>query len=232
VKNYTPIFLVLASIYSFGCFAQDKLELSNSKTKKMESTSGRMADNELVIVSYRVEERINMNFGGYVRTYNVANLSLVSNNELGPNNTRVITPIYGRAKAEVEAEVSKVAPLVVMTSEPPKAHIEIKKPLPEPIVDAVVQEKKNGTANVDILKTYERVLDKGYKSVEMLKKVANRRFFDGDMVMAAKWYAQLFDQATDLDAVFYYRYAESLKAIKQIDKSNEMMAIFNQKKTN
>lgn len=228
MKNYTPFIIVLASSCSFEFFAQDKLDQSNSKVKKMELTSGSVLDNELVIVSYRVEERINMNFGGYVRIYNVANLSLVSNNDLGPNNTRVVTPIYGKAKTEVE--VSKVATLVVMTSEPPKAHIEIKKPIIEPIVDAVVPEKKNGTANVDILKTYERVLDKGYKSVDMLKMVANRRFFDGDMVMAAKWYAQLFDQATNLDAVFYYRYAESLKAIKQIDKSNEMMAIFNQKK--
>jgi hypothetical protein len=227
VKNYTPLFLVIASIYSFGCFAQDNRDLASAKKGNVTITSEKTSDNELVIVSYRVEERVIMNFGSYITTYNVANLSLVRNSETGPNNTRVITPIYGKVKTR--DKVVEVEALAAKINEPTKVPLKITPPTIEPVVDAVAPERKNGTANVDILKTYERVLEKGYKSVDMLKKVGNGRFFNGDLVIAAKWYTQLFEQATDLEAVYYYRYAESLKAIKQIDKANEMMAIFKRK---
>jgi hypothetical protein len=227
VKNYTPLFLVIASIYSFGCFAQDNRGLASAKKGNVTITSEKTLDNELVIVSYRVEERVIMNFGSYITTYDVANLSLVRNSKTGPNNTRVITPIYGKVKTR--DKVVEVEALAAKINEPTKVPLKITPLTIEPVVDAVVPERKNGTANVDILKTYERVLEKGYKSVDMLKKVANGRFFNGDLVLAAKWYTQLFEQTTDLEAVYYYRYAESLRAIKQIDKANEMMAIFKRK---
>jgi len=89
---------------------------------------------------------------------------------------------------------------------------------------------KTTIANIDVISTYERVLNKGYESEEMLKKVADKHFFDSDYDAAAKWYAQLIaTTCTDLEAVYYYRYAQSLLAINQIEKGNEMMAIFKTK---
>ncbi|HLA55530.1 MAG TPA: hypothetical protein VK623_05500 [Flavobacterium sp.] len=184
-----------------------------------------MANNsDLVAIAYHVEERINSNFGSRVTTYDVSNLSLISTNDLGPNNTRIVTPKFAKAKAVAVA---------VANIERPTVPIDIITATIKPIKVATVapEVEKVKYVNIDILSTYERVLDKGYKSVDMLKRVANNRYFNGDLVIAAKWYSQLFDITTDLEPAFYYRYAESLKAVGQIKKGNEMMAIFEAKNT-
>ncbi len=83
---------------------------------------------------------------------------------------------------------------------------------------------------VDIVQTYERVMGKGYKSDAMIKKVADRHFFNGDLVLAAQWYTELFDcLPSELEAVYYYRYAQSLKAVNQPEKATEMMKLFESK---
>ncbi|MES2575860.1 MAG: OmpA family protein [Bacteroidota bacterium] len=81
-------------------------------------------------------------------------------------------------------------------------------------------------AYVDAIKTYERVFAKGYKSVDMLQKLGNAYYFKADLDNAAKWYGELFSLTTDLEPEYYYRYAQSLKAIKQYDKADEIMAKF------
>ncbi|QBZ98757.1 hypothetical protein [Flavobacterium sangjuense] len=85
---------------------------------------------------------------------------------------------------------------------------------------------------IKVIENYERVLEKGYKTEAMLQAVADYRFFAEDMPAAAKWYEQLFEFCPDeLEAVYYFRYAESLKSIGQTEKSKEMMALFQIKKT-
>jgi hypothetical protein len=65
----------------------------------------------------------------------------------------------------------------------------------------------------------------------MLVAVANYRFFENDLVIAAKWYTQLFEFCPDeLEAVYFYRYAKSLESIGQIEKAKEMMALYHIKK--
>lgn len=84
---------------------------------------------------------------------------------------------------------------------------------------------------IKIIENYERVLEKGYKTEAMLQAAADYRFFAEDFATAAKWYAQLFEFCPDeLAPVYYYRYAESLKSIGQIEKATEMMAVFKSKK--
>ena len=72
-------------------------------------------------------------------------------------------------------------------------------------------------------------MDKGYKSVAMITKVADRNFFDGDMDKAAKMYAELFAITNDLEAVYYYRYGHSLISIGQTEKGTELIEIFKSK---
>jgi hypothetical protein len=85
---------------------------------------------------------------------------------------------------------------------------------------------------IKIIENYERVLEKGYKTEAMLQVVADYRFFAEDMVAAAKWYEQLFEFCPDeLEAVYYYRYAESLKSIGQTEKAKDMMVLFQSKKS-
>lgn len=87
-------------------------------------------------------------------------------------------------------------------------------------------------AYVDAIKTYERLFEKGYKSVDMLQNLGNAYYFKADLEGAAKWYTELFALTQDVDAEYYYRYAQSLKAIKDYKKADAMLAKFNEKSGN
>jgi outer membrane protein OmpA-like peptidoglycan-associated protein/tetratricopeptide (TPR) repeat protein len=87
-------------------------------------------------------------------------------------------------------------------------------------------------AYVDAIKTYERIFEKGYKSPDMLEKLGNSYYFKADLQNAAKWYGELYSVAPNLAPEYYYRYAQSLKAIKEYDKADEMMVKFSQINTN
>lgn len=86
-------------------------------------------------------------------------------------------------------------------------------------------------AYIDAIKTYERVFEKGYKSADMLQKLGNSYYFSGNLEKAAKWYGELFAFTQDVDAEYYYRYAQSLRGIKDYAKADEMMVKFNAKNT-
>lgn len=95
----------------------------------------------------------------------------------------------------------------------------------------VPNKNKTNYSDIDPLKTYERVIEKGYKSADMLKKIGNAYYFNEELDKAAKCYQELFSMntITDLEPEYYFRYARSLKSINKNDEANEMMKIFNQK---
>jgi outer membrane protein OmpA-like peptidoglycan-associated protein/tetratricopeptide (TPR) repeat protein len=97
---------------------------------------------------------------------------------------------------------------------------------------AAADKKYNSFAYIDAIKTYERVAEKGYKSADMFQKLGNSYYFNGELDKAAKWYDELFVMAPDQEPEYYYRYAQSLKAVGQTDKANEMLEKFNQKSGN
>jgi outer membrane protein OmpA-like peptidoglycan-associated protein len=82
-------------------------------------------------------------------------------------------------------------------------------------------------AYVDAIKTYERVYEKGYKSKDMLEKLGDSYYFKADLDNAAKWYKELFDFTQDMTPEYYYRYAQSLKAIQDYKTADEIMVKFN-----
>ncbi len=225
MKSLAPFFIVISTIFSFTCIAQSSRSIAHPvKIKNTQTLVDEYSGDDLAVLYYHVEERINMNFGSTVTTYNVSNLSLVSTTELGANNARIITPKYGRAKAKVVAAKLMPKAAVASINEMPKATVDIVKP-------TVVKtpEKKLKYVDIDIVGTYERVLDKGYKSVDMLKRAANSRFFGGDLVTAAKWYDKLFSMTTDLEVEYYYRYSQALLSIQETEKANEMLKLFEKK---
>jgi tetratricopeptide (TPR) repeat protein len=90
-------------------------------------------------------------------------------------------------------------------------------------------EKKQGNvATIDALKTYERVAEKGYKSADMFKKLGNSCYYNTELDQAARWYGELFAMTQDVEPEYYYRYAQSLRSIGQIDKADTMLEKFNQ----
>jgi outer membrane protein OmpA-like peptidoglycan-associated protein/tetratricopeptide (TPR) repeat protein len=97
---------------------------------------------------------------------------------------------------------------------------------------AKAEQYYNKLAFVDAITTYERIFSKGYKSQEMLQKLGNSYYFKADLVNAAKWYGELFQLTQKVAPEYYYRYSQSLKAIKNYEKADEMLRSFNQKSGN
>ncbi|EIA07152.1 OmpA family protein [Flavobacterium frigoris] len=91
---------------------------------------------------------------------------------------------------------------------------------------ASADKKYENYSYIDAIKTYERVAEKGYKSADMFQKLGNAYYFNGKLEQSAKWYGELFAMTTDIQPVYYYRYAQSLRAIGENDKANEMLKKF------
>lgn len=219
MKNYLLLCISILSMISLTSFAQ--ITYVNLNQKKI----GGVATNNLVqteknynsgkkVKYYHVEEIVNMEFGGYATTYDVSDPTLISTYNLGPNNIRIITPMYD--EKEHLNELNLKATTVKSIKNPS---------------DFVISESPTNTENVayvDIIKTYERMSEKGYKSVDMLKKMSNAYYFNEELDKAAESYADLFKMTTDLEPEYYYRYSLSLKSIGENNKANEMLGIFNE----
>lgn|SRR5690554_1748882 len=77
---------------------------------------------------------------------------------------------------------------------------------------------------MDAVTIYEKVFNKGYKSVEMLESLGNAYYFNAEYADAAKWYSELFllePQASNPE--YYYRYSQSLKSTGDSEKSKEYL---------
>ncbi|WP_306349748.1 OmpA family protein [Flavobacterium sp. '19STA2R22 D10 B1'] len=84
-------------------------------------------------------------------------------------------------------------------------------------------------AYIDAIKTYERVAEKGYKSVDLFQKLGNAYYFNSELDKAEKWYTALFALNQSIPVEYYYRYAQSLKRVGEYKKADEIMNQFLQK---
>jgi outer membrane protein OmpA-like peptidoglycan-associated protein/tetratricopeptide (TPR) repeat protein len=86
-------------------------------------------------------------------------------------------------------------------------------------------------AYVDAIVTYEKVMKKGYKTPEMLQKVADAYYFNSQFIEAGIWYAELFNlQPEATNPEYYYRYAQCLKSKEDYAKADEYLKKFYTKK--
>lgn len=234
IENNILLYLIIVSVFSCNLYSQKgKLTVAEIKTKGTQITPPPsrpeiIPDLVRTVISYKVVEKINMTFGGYTTTYVVSDLSLISTNDLGPNNTRVITPIYEKKKILNNKKVAIIDSLKPIQNSY-NSNITSNLSITEKLNIIENLNKHNGVEYIDVLKTYERVVNKGYKSVDMLKQLGNAYYFKGRLDKAAKFYEELFDMTSDLEPEYYFRYAQSLNFINKKDKANEIMKKFNQK---
>jgi len=81
---------------------------------------------------------------------------------------------------------------------------------------------------VDAIKTYEKVAAKGYKSVELFSKLGDSYYFQSNLIEANRWYEQLFALNQKVNTEYYFRYAQTLKAVGKYEKADMMMKEFGQ----
>ncbi|MGB7393866.1 MAG: OmpA family protein [Pricia sp.] len=74
---------------------------------------------------------------------------------------------------------------------------------------------------------YKKVLDRGYASADLLKKLGNSYYFNADYKDAAETYKRLVTEyPDDTPPEYYFRYAQTLKTLQDYETSNEIMAQF------
>lgn len=263
MKNRFISIVVICVVFSINTLAQ-KTKLpeigKNMKTTPKESDTLIVPKSNRIktIKSYYVEENINQKFGGYTMTYEVAHLELIDTYDLGPNNTRVITPRYEEIEQipnnPIEIYKSLLKPTQMMnqplyknTIEPINASLiiphfkeneipkqyqlkytikELLKKYDNEKIDNSKESKKY--IYVYLIKTYERIAERGYKSVEIFQKLGDAYFFDKDYTKAVKWYGELFKLTSTVDSGYYDRFEYSLRAIGEKDKANELKIKQNQ----
>jgi outer membrane protein OmpA-like peptidoglycan-associated protein/tetratricopeptide (TPR) repeat protein len=79
-------------------------------------------------------------------------------------------------------------------------------------------------AYIDAIKTYEKIVKKGFVNAEICKKIADAYYYNANYKVASEWYQKALELANDFNPEYYYRYAISLKSSNQIEESEKYMA--------
>ena len=78
------------------------------------------------------------------------------------------------------------------------------------------------------IQQYERLIANGTTSPEILRNLGDANYYNANYEDAAKWYAQLANSSTDaLGIEHMYRYASTLRAIKEYEASNVLFKKLN-----
>ena len=96
--------------------------------------------------------------------------------------------------------------------------------------DIKADKEYNNFNYVSAIKNYEKLISNGNKSQDLLQNLGNAYYFKADLLNAAKWYEELFIFSQTIDPEYYYRYAQSLKGIKEYSKADSILAKFNELK--
>jgi len=79
-------------------------------------------------------------------------------------------------------------------------------------------------AYIDAREIYLRVVEDGYTSAEIFKKLGDTYYFNSDYTNAAKWYDKLVKQFPDqVEPEYYYRAAQSLKSLGKYAESDALL---------
>ena len=91
------------------------------------------------------------------------------------------------------------------------------------------QETQKIDVNKDIAltKVYEQVIKEGYGTPEVYLDLANAHYFEGNYVLAKKWYEKRFETHPPKSKVVLFRYRQSLKALQLDFKGNKYLTVSN-----
>ncbi|WP_430614902.1 OmpA family protein [Flavobacterium sp. JP2137] len=87
-------------------------------------------------------------------------------------------------------------------------------------------------AYIDAIKVYERAAERGHKNAELLKRLGDAYYFNGEFQSANKWYASLFELTQDVPSEYLYRYSQTLKSIQSYTEADAYLKAFSEKELN
>ena len=85
-------------------------------------------------------------------------------------------------------------------------------------------------AYIDVIEISERVAKKGYISAKLYRNIGDSYYFNGKLIEAKVWYEKLIRLVNEVNleipSEYYYRYAQSLKAIGNLKEANFFLERF------
>lgn len=93
-------------------------------------------------------------------------------------------------------------------------------------ISSKTEKKYDKLSYIETTKELLKLVEKGNKTPEVYKKLANSYYFNTKMEEASKWYGELFKLDAVVEYEYYYRYAMSLKAIGDYTGANANMKKF------
>lgn len=74
---------------------------------------------------------------------------------------------------------------------------------------------------------YLEIVNDGFESKELFQKLGDTYYFNNDYKNAHKWYSRLFKyDTTAISKAYYFRYIQSLKAVKKYDEASKLMTAY------
>jgi len=102
---------------------------------------------------------------------------------------------------------------------------------------AISQQSKLAKANkkfekyayIDAIEIYKELASEGYESYEVYKRIADAYYFNAKYGDASNWYSQITEKYKDsVMPEHYFRFAQTLRAIKEYDQADDMMDVFSE----
>lgn len=81
-------------------------------------------------------------------------------------------------------------------------------------------------AYIDAIKLYERLAEKGHENPKLYQRLGDANYFNGQLKEANSWYRKLFELTKELPSEYFYRYAQTLKAVEDYQKADKILEIF------
>ncbi len=84
-------------------------------------------------------------------------------------------------------------------------------------------------AYIDAIEIYKELASEGYESYEVYRRIADAYYFNAKYGDASNWYNQITEKYKDsVLPEHYFRFAQTLRAIKEYDQADDMMEIFSE----
>lgn len=92
---------------------------------------------------------------------------------------------------------------------------------------AKANRKFENLAYIDAIEIYKELASEGHGSYEIFTKIADSYYFNSKYADASKWYDKILENYKEsATPEQYFRYAQTLRAIDEYDKADEMMSTF------
>lgn len=89
---------------------------------------------------------------------------------------------------------------------------------------SATESQATSKTQIDVLSVYEDVVDQGYESAQVYRKLANGRFFERNYLEAKKWFAKLFEMDANPEPIEYLRYSKTLAALEEFELAEDYKA--------